>query len=763
MGKMLKCLSVVLVGLTLIGPVGAAERGAGKVLFEYWFNVTGVNVANLTSLATYPGQPDDAEWRDAFDSRIDWRDRYGVRARGYVIPPQTGDYTFWIAGDDYCELWLSTDANPDNAAMIAEVPGWTPARDWLNTGGGGGDAARQKSTPIALKAGQKYYMEALMKEEGGGDSVSVAWGGPGIGAGPKLLASEYCVAFLRDPEPLFQARHPDPPDGTIGVPAPAVGWTPGVTAKLHDIYFGTDPNPPLVSPLQPYLMYYYFLAPFEPGVTYYWRVDEVEKDGVTKYPGPVWSFVAQAVTAYYPQPADGAKAVSPTTGLSWMPGVGAARHHLYLSDDPDAVAQGTAAADKGELDDPNFAPGGLDGAVTYYWRVDETGIDGTIQTGLVWSFTTCILVDDFESYNDDEGTDTRIYETWIDGLTNGTTSTVGNWDPPFAEQGIVHGGRQSMPIDYNSINQPYYAEAEREFSPLQDWAAHEVNDLSLWFRGRTAPVAPVEETTAGKLTVTGEGADIWGSADQFTFVYKILNGDGTLVARVTSIGTGSNRWAKGGAMIRDGLDAGAASAQMVLTGGDGNGGAFQNRASTDLDMGANDATSNTTMAAAIAPPYWVKIERKGDLLSGSTSPNGTTWTQLGTSAAITMSAPVYLGLCVTSHAAGQYRTFEFDNVKVTGSVTGSWQTKEIGLVRNSTQPVYLVIGDSAGKTKTITHPNPAASTLTAWTEWKIPLRDLTGISLSKIKTMRIGIGDPAATTPDGNGRLYIDEIRVTRP
>ncbi len=85
--------------------------------------------------------------------------------------------------------------------------------------------------------------------------------------------------------------------------------------------------------------------------------------------------------------------------------------------------------------------------------------------------------EDFESCNDAEGEGTRIYETWIDGYTDGTNgSTIGNFDPPFAECTIVHGGRQSMPLDCNNVNLPYYSEAYREFSPRQDWTAHGVGD-----------------------------------------------------------------------------------------------------------------------------------------------------------------------------------------------------------------------------------------------------------------------------------------------
>jgi hypothetical protein len=214
-------------------------------------------------------------------------------------------------------------------------------------------------------------------------------------------------------------------------------------------------------------------------------------------------------------------------------------------------------------------------------------------------------------------------------------------------------------------------------------------------------------------------------------------------------------------MIRDGLEAGSTHAMMILSantdGTAANGYSFQYRLTAD---GAAASTAGT--APAIKPPYYVKIERKGDTLSGWVSPDNNNWTQVGTGQYIAMSAPAYIGLCVTSHAAGAYRTFEFDNVKATGA-SGSWQTKEIGLTRNSPQPLYVIVEDSTGKKATVVNPNAAAISSTTWTEWKIPLTDLNAVNLSKVKRLYIGVGDKANAAPDGTGRVYIDDIRVTKP
>jgi len=318
----------------------------------------------------------------------------------------------------------------------------------------------------------------------------------------RVLTADQVEGLFHGIAPDFlQAQAPDPANGAVGVAMPLLRWSKGETAMLHNLYLGTSPNltdADLKMSRQPLTMYYHVQG-LEAGATYYWRVDEIEKDGVTVHTGNVWTFVTQALTAYYPAPVDKADAVPAGAMLTWMPGVGAAKHHVYFGTNLDAVTQGTADADKGEVTETTFAPGALEPLATYYWRVDEVLASG-VKAGPVWSFTTTLSVDDFESYKDDEGS--RIYETWIDGWTNGTGSTAGYAQAPFAEQKIVHGGKQSMPLDYNNIKTPFYSEAEREFATTQDWTSAGASTLVLYVRGKTGngsiPVYLRLEDTAKK-------------------------------------------------------------------------------------------------------------------------------------------------------------------------------------------------------------------------------------------------------------------------
>ena len=154
-----------------------------------------------------------------------------------------------------------------------------------------------------------------------------------------------------------------------------------------------------------------------------------------------------------------------------------------MGTDNDAVANGTAPVYT--VAGPSYQPASLQFGTTYYWKVNEVNAAATPSTweSDVWSFTTreYAVVDDFESYNDD---DNRIYDTWIDGLSNNNGSLVGYMAAPFAEQTIRHGGKQSMPLEYNNVKTPYYSEAERTWDTGQNWTGNGADTLVLYFQGR---------------------------------------------------------------------------------------------------------------------------------------------------------------------------------------------------------------------------------------------------------------------------------------
>ena len=390
----------------------------------------------------------------------------------------------------------------------------------------------------AMPAGQLIGIDCFINDDDdGGDSREhqVAWHAT-EGAGwntPSMWGTAFVVAPVK-------ASSPNPANGSMDVVMPLFRWTAGGTAAFHDVYLGTTPElgaDQLVGPRQ-FLTMFYYPAGVEPGVTYYWRVDEIEADGVTIHTGDVWTFTAQALTAYNPDPANGSNTVPTAPDLTWLGGKDAIKHQVYFGDSYEAVEQGTGDADKGEVSDPTFAPGDLEGAAGYFWRVDEIGPTGDVVRGEMWSFSTLLAVDDMESYTDDEGG--RIYETWIDGWTNETGSTVGYIQAPFAEQNVVHGGGQSMPFDYNNVNAPFYSEAEQAFSSNQDWTVKDVDTLVLYVQGKTAnDAAPLyvalEDSSGNTATSVHPDAEIVKSGKWNEWKIPLSDFAGVNLARVRTM------------------------------------------------------------------------------------------------------------------------------------------------------------------------------------------------------------------------------------
>jgi hypothetical protein len=147
--------------------------GSGRILREWWTNMPGDAVSDLTSHVNYPDNPAGRGVLASLEGPTDTNDNYGDRIRGFLHPITTGDYTFRIASDANSELWLSADADPCNAVLIAYVPGRTEPNEWDKF-------AQQQSLPISLTGGGKYYIEILHKAGDGSDNLSVAWEGPNL-------------------------------------------------------------------------------------------------------------------------------------------------------------------------------------------------------------------------------------------------------------------------------------------------------------------------------------------------------------------------------------------------------------------------------------------------------------------------------------------------------------------------------------------------------------------------------------------------------
>jgi hypothetical protein len=556
-----------------------------------------------------------------------------------------------------------------------------------------------------------------------------------------------------------------------------------------------------------------------------------------------------------PQPTAGATGQSLTTMLSWRPGRDMTSHQVYFGTDPNAVANGTVTAKT--VTDHTFDPGALLYGTTYYWRVD--GIDAAgIYRGEVWSFTTQEFspVDDFESYND---TNHRLRDTWIDGLTDGKSgSVVGYLTAPSAEQTIVHGGTQSMPLAYDNRKTPFYSETTRDLGTPQDWTGHGATHLDLWFRGypATGMTTPTNAPASLYLTVVdnvGKSGTVVHPNPSATNVadwteWRIPLGDlmaagiqMTQVQKITlGVGAKSSPKAGGtGMLYLDDLGLGhpvdapiQARAPQPADGATGQSVTTTLRwqsdragASHKVFFGTNwDAVAYGTAAAqTVTDPafdpgpltygttyYWRVDEvstvtcpgevwsftiREFTVVDDFESYNNTdnriydTWIDgladgKSGSAVGYMTAPFAEQKIV--HGGHQSMPLSYDNTKAPFS---SETTRDLGVPQDWTghgathldlwfkgspggpgtpfnypSSLYLTVTDKAGKSKTVSNPmNPVAVQMVDWTEWRIRLSDLTGVSLTTVQKITLRVSSMVTSKAGGAGLLYFDDIGFGHP
>ena len=150
----------------LVDEANPVAKGLRKEFFE---NIQGTKIADLRGSSKFPDHPDALCAVSNFESSTFATDNYGVRLTGFIVPPKTGEYIFYLCSDDNSELFLSTDASPQNKVSIARENEWHGARQWETLN------ADCISKPILLEAGKRYWVEAHHKEGRSVDHLAVTW------------------------------------------------------------------------------------------------------------------------------------------------------------------------------------------------------------------------------------------------------------------------------------------------------------------------------------------------------------------------------------------------------------------------------------------------------------------------------------------------------------------------------------------------------------------------------------------------------------
>jgi len=612
----------------------------------------------------------------------------------------------------------------------------------------------------------------------------------------------------------LKAMKPEPVDGAVNVGMPLLRWTAGDTAAFHAVYFGTTPDltaADLKAPRQAIPMYYH--APgLQPGVTYYWRIDEIEANG-TIHTGEVWKFRAAAKTAGEPKPAAGAKWVNPGgLTLTWTPGSTAIRHEVYFGTDPDAVKAGTGGTAKGSTIGPMFATGPLTANTTYYWRVDEIEAAGTRHVGELWSFETLApgggLLGQYFAGLKPIGAavltrvDEKIDFTWNPSPAGVPDSFSVRWtgeiDAPFSEKytfyASVKGGiriwvngklvvaywmAHHMEVEYDGaivLERGRYPIVV-EFSDMQ-WSGTTAIVRVSW----SSPSIPKQVIPAGPLQ-----PPYWAQAIYPMSKAVDVPQDVTLM------------WSAGF----------KARQHDVYFGADAQAVANATRTSTGVYVGrqALDKTTYNPGALEWNKTYYWRVDEVND--ADAASPwKGTVWSFTTANSVVLDNFETYtddegnriyetwidgwtnntgstvgnieqpFAEQVIVHGGRQSMPLDYNNVKTPfyseaqrsftpprdGTVNGV-DTLSLffrGLTDNGPDTVYVALEDGAGKLAVVSYPDKLAVLSMRWIEWKIPLSQFAGVNAANIKNVYVGVGDRASPKAGGAGRLYFDDLRVIK-
>jgi hypothetical protein len=173
----------------------------------------GQSLNNIITTIPFNTKPTKVVKLRTFSAPANAGDHYGARVRAFIYPPETGDYVFGIAADDMGDLFLSPDDDPDNRQHIANNRDWVLPGDYTKF-------PSQKSKPIRLTGGKKYYIEGVFKENGGGDYMTVGWDLATSKEKLTLISGKYLASYPSERKgyatmEVWQGKKPTPKADTM--------------------------------------------------------------------------------------------------------------------------------------------------------------------------------------------------------------------------------------------------------------------------------------------------------------------------------------------------------------------------------------------------------------------------------------------------------------------------------------------------------------------------------------------------------------------
>jgi hypothetical protein len=607
---------------------------------------------------------------------------------------------------------------------------------------------------------------------------------------------------------------PDPKNGTLHEDTwISLSWRSGSLAVSHDVYMGLSfddvndgaegtfvGNQPAANVVAGFPGFA-FPDGLVPGTTYYWRVEEVnEAEPNSPWSGPVWSFSIPPRTAYTPSPINGAKFIDPNADLSWTAGFGGKLHTVYFGDNFDDVNNAVGGAPQGTT---TYALDTLEPEKTYYWRVDEFDAISTYK-GEVWSFTVAKEGGGIRgSYYTGMNFGSHVLDR-IDPQINF------NWGDPGSPD-------ESVPDDQFSAR--WVGEVEAAFTETYTFYTNTDDGARLWIDGQQLVDAWVDQgTTEHKGTIdlmagntysvvmeyyeNGGGAVAelrWSSPStpkdlipQAAFSLPVKASQANPSNGAVNVSqTTMLSWSAGENAVSHNVYFGT----DMETVKNADTSSAEYKGSKQLDAESYDPGQlewNVTY-------YW----RIDEVEDGGTIQTGNVWsfttadflivddmesyndlntdepgsnriflawidgfdTPTVNGSIVGYANPPFAELTIV-HTGNQSMPFEYNNAvgksEATLTLTDlrNWTQNGVdtlavwymGEADNTAEQMYVTLNGSAR----VNNSNPNAALAVEWTEWRIPLQDFTGVNLSNVNSITLGL----SSVSGGTGMLYFDDIRL---
>ncbi len=720
-----------------------ADPGPGTgILREWWTGVSGTLVSDLTSNSNYPATPTGSEiLTNLFECPISWADNYGTRCRGYFVPPVSGAYYFYIASDDTSELWLGTNSTAGSAVKIAYVGSYTASRAWTTY-------ASQKSAAINLVTGQTYYIEALQKEGSGGDNLAVGVEFPG---GYQEMPIPYHRLLPFDTQkPTVNIFASDPSASEAGdtgsvlvvrssegiAQSLAVSLSYGGTATFGvdyaamptQVVFGANVTNMWLqlTPVDDALLEgvetaeisivndasHFFLGAATNAVI---SIADDEMPSVTVAATSPYAYEAGPTSSTFVISRSGslttAVTVDYTLGGTATPGsdfvplpgyfttngsvtlaAGQASTNIVLMPVNDSSAEGPETVVFQLSPDPLYAVGSPASATITILDDDVPPVivlNSPASPGIRIPPGVGLILDATITHNGLPNPPSAVTQRWAQtsGPTNAALATSNDWKNATATFPMI--GTYVLQLTAVAGAQTASTNITIAVGTFTNGAPLAWTNANV---GYLYPPTPTYSVTNGtnSITVAGDNSIYSGMTyDDFGSVMAQVPGNCSVTARVVSVQSVLSGWSRAGVIMRESLDKSSKSAFMGLAAGSGStgGGKFDTRATY---AAANAQTSVSSLTA----PYWMRLDRTGNVFRAFRSSTGTSWTQVGSDTTITMSNTIYVGIAASSGLTNSAGTFKFSGLGISGAGAG-------GVASNVGPNV------SAGAAASANLPNPA--------------------------------------------------------